>query len=80
MAQWKRAGPITQRSVDRNHALLNTFLYSRCHVCVRQELGLLPVLPGEEEEGGVDDVWRVRKEVLVDLNLNGAFSVHFCRL
>ena len=22
MAQWKRAGPITQRSVDRNHALL----------------------------------------------------------
>ncbi len=23
VAQWKRAGPITQRSVDRNHALLN---------------------------------------------------------
>ena len=22
VAQWKRAGPITQRSVDRNHALL----------------------------------------------------------
>ena len=22
MAQWKRAGPITQRSVDRNYALL----------------------------------------------------------
>ena len=27
VAQWKRAGPITQRSVDRNYALL-TFLGS----------------------------------------------------
>ena len=26
VAQWKRAGPITQRSVDRNYALLSTFL------------------------------------------------------
>ena len=26
VAQWKRAGPITQRSVDRNHALLEIFL------------------------------------------------------
>ena len=26
VAQWKRAGPITQRSVDRNYALLETFL------------------------------------------------------
>ena len=25
MAQWKRAGPITQRSVDRNYALLKHF-------------------------------------------------------
>ena len=25
VAQWKRAGPITQRSVDRNHALLKYF-------------------------------------------------------
>ena len=25
VAQWKRAGPITQRSVDRNHALLVSF-------------------------------------------------------
>ena len=25
VAQWKRAGPITQRSVDRNHALLDIF-------------------------------------------------------
>ncbi len=42
------------------------FFYSRGHVCVRQELGLLPVLPGEEEEGGVDDVRRVRQEILVE--------------
>ena len=27
VVQWKRAGPITQRSVDRNHALLYTFLW-----------------------------------------------------
>ncbi len=26
VAQWKRAGPITQRSVDRNYALLRLFL------------------------------------------------------
>ena len=26
VAQWKRAGPITQRSVDRNHALLGCFV------------------------------------------------------
>ena len=25
MAQWKRAGPITQRSIDRNYLLLNFF-------------------------------------------------------
>ena len=25
MAQWKRAGPITQRSVDQNYLLLETF-------------------------------------------------------
>ena len=32
MAQWKRAGPITQRSEDQNLALLNIvsfFLYGR---------------------------------------------------
>ena len=27
VAQWKRAGPITQRSVDRNHALLKPFFH-----------------------------------------------------
>ena len=27
VAQWKHAGPITQRSVDRNHALLNLFRF-----------------------------------------------------
>ena len=26
VAQWKRAGPITQRSVDRNHSLLSVFI------------------------------------------------------
>ena len=28
VAQWKRAGPITQRSVDRNYALLRLFYLS----------------------------------------------------
>ena len=27
VAQWKRAGPITQRSVDRNYALLNFLVW-----------------------------------------------------
>ena len=27
VAQWKRAGPITQRSVDRNYALLIIFVF-----------------------------------------------------
>merc|ERR1712121_455289 len=27
VAQWKRAGPITQRSMDRNHPLLHFFLF-----------------------------------------------------
>ena len=26
MAQWERAGPITQRSMDRNHPLLLSFV------------------------------------------------------
>ena len=29
VAQWKRAGPITQRSVDRNHALLKGMISDR---------------------------------------------------
>ena len=33
VAQWKRAGPITQRSVDRNHALLVIFICGN-HVSV----------------------------------------------
>ena len=31
VAQWKRAGPITQRSVDRNHALLSFFFNILTH-------------------------------------------------
>ena len=30
VAQWKRAGPITQGSVDRNHALLNLLDIQQC--------------------------------------------------
>ena len=35
VAQWKRAGPITQRSVDRNYALLSTFFkyIAKIHSC-----------------------------------------------
>ena len=28
VAQWERAGPITQRSMDRNHPLLSLLLYT----------------------------------------------------
>ena len=34
MAQWKRAGPITQRSVDRNYALLSFFLKQKLFIYV----------------------------------------------
>ena len=34
VAQWKRAGPITQRSVDRNHALLSDKFFVCRHVSV----------------------------------------------
>ncbi len=39
VAQWKRAGPITQRSVDRNHALLETFYFAFV-VCVYYKLSV----------------------------------------
>ncbi len=32
VAQWKRAGPITQRSVDRNHVLLKHFFLCFCSI------------------------------------------------
>ena len=31
VAQWKRAGPITQRSMDRNHPLLTLFFFFLHH-------------------------------------------------
>ena len=34
VAQWKRAGPITQRSVDRNYALLSFFLKQKLFIYV----------------------------------------------
>ena len=37
VAQWKRAGPITQRSVDRNYALL-VFFYSVKIVCNEKKI------------------------------------------
>ena len=43
VAQWKRAGPITQRSVDRNYALLRIlflFLFSICVVNCFHNLSL----------------------------------------
>ena len=38
VAQWKRAGPITQRSVDRNYALLNISFhnFSKFHAVVHK--------------------------------------------
>ena len=32
LAQWKRAGPITQRSVDRNHGLLIVFYFFKMNI------------------------------------------------
>ena len=39
VAQWKRAGPITQRSVDRNYALLISFVLSPFSAAVLQLSG-----------------------------------------
>ena len=36
VAQWKRAGPITQRSVDRNHALLILFYFHFCKIILSE--------------------------------------------
>ena len=39
VAQWKRAGPITQRSVDRNYALLIIFVFQ---LTQRDQLYFIP--------------------------------------
>ena len=44
VAQWKRAGPITQRSVDRNHALL---LYGRARDTDSRNMRTLPGAIGD---------------------------------
>ena len=36
VAQWKRAGPITQRSVDRNHALLSFWSFRNSTKAARE--------------------------------------------
>ena len=41
VAQWKRAGPITQRSVDRNYALLSKLFVS--FDFPRPQLGFLSI-------------------------------------
>ena len=38
VAQWKRAGPITQRSVDRNHSLLILFYYRSSIVLIAVDI------------------------------------------
>ena len=38
VAQWKRAGPITQRSVDRNYALLKLLTFWGCSAKCRLNL------------------------------------------
>lgn len=40
MAQWKRAGPITQRSEDRNLALLQ-FLFVVVHLILKDVLAIV---------------------------------------
>ena len=34
VAQWERAGPITQRSMDRNHSLLSLFFWFVFDICM----------------------------------------------
>ena len=41
VAQWKRAGPITQRSVDRNYALLNHLFFFSLYGFAMLDIGYL---------------------------------------
>ena len=55
VAQRKRAGPITQRSVDRNHPLLRTNFstqFSKAKYCDDQNLIKIPVGPVRESNPG----------------------------
>ncbi len=47
VAQWKRAGPITQRSVDRNYALLVTFtsVFFLGTVNCQKDMGVAALVP-----------------------------------
>ena len=49
MAQWKRAGPITQRSVDRNYLLLNFFP----RISERKEIETLTPQINKRESGEI---------------------------
>ena len=69
VAQWKRAGPITQRSVDRNYALLAFFFPSKSKPgfffsfsFFSSTLGNLPFLP-PQQRGAVEACWAHNPEV-----------------
>ena len=47
VAQWKRAGPITQRSVDRNHALLLILKRFKQHIFARIHISYIMFLNSE---------------------------------
>ena len=62
MAQWKRAGPITQRSEDQNLALLEFFYYSK-NVWRRSTSFFLLIIPqsNETEKDDVTGEWTQQK-------------------
>lgn len=57
VAQWKRAGPITQRSVDRNYALLKQNLLAlpfQLLVCISNPAFLVYICPISAEDSALD--------------------------
>ena len=55
VAQWKRAGPITQRSVDRNYALLNKLFVSLdCPRSLPLSIPISDMCPISAEDSALD--------------------------
>ena len=86
VAQRKRAGPITQRSVDRNHPLLHTTLVlirTRCRVTIKIDTDLISPSPvtTDSSVGRAEDCrWYLAVtgilRSLVQIRLGGLIFIH----
>src|SRR4029434_1087035 len=64
VAQRKRAGPITQRSMDRNHPLLRKPRQLTLQLCRAQECsGRSPIWAEKKQSGAAEACWAHNPEV-----------------